>query len=53
MQHDGGVYRRDHSTGQRFLLPSDWPGVEAWKAGGADLQEQFADLVFALGGGFM
>lgn len=51
--HDGDLYRRDHPTGCRYVLPSDWPEVESWNAVEADLEEQFADLVFALGGSFM
>lgn len=37
----------------RYVLPRDWPEEESWNAVEADLEEQFADLVFALGGSFM
>lgn len=46
--------RRPLQTGpSRYVLPSDGPEEESWNAVEADLEEQFADLVFALGGSFM
>lgn len=51
--HHGDLHRRDRPAGCRCVPPPDWPEAERWKAVEADLEEQFADLVFALGGSFV